>query len=288
MKTKPRQLRIEVDAGTMLSNLLEKMHNTGDKKTAEFVFDGNYLQRQKISATDIIEVAGMGEDPQTDTYQFNYIVTKPSDNDEIEQPVEKPPINKTISIKMSGVNDKTEYDAVSECFNGNNAYQHDGYWWSICKRNYVGGGITIFTLTNPCATITEWELRHKPELEVNNPRGLLTTEPVEPTPEPKQPDIVYIAGAISGDVVANRHRFAAAKHSIMASSTNTTVLNPAELPDGLTQTQYMSICLPMVMMSTSIFMLTGWEKSKGAVAEHALAEKLGIEINYQGQHDGKL
>ncbi len=106
--------------------------------------------------------------------------------------------------------------------------------------------------------------------------------------KPKQPDIVYIAGAISGDVVANRHHFAAAKHSIMASSAKTTVLNPAELPDGLTQTQYMSICLPMVMMSTSLFMLKGWEKSEGAVAEHALAQKLKIEIVYQGEHDGKL
>ncbi len=105
---------------------------------------------------------------------------------------------------------------------------------------------------------------------------------------PKQPDIVYIAGAISGDVVANRHRFFVAKHSIMASSTNTAVLNPAELPDGLTQTQYMSICLPMVMMSTSLFMLKGWEGSEGAAAEHALAKKLKIEIFYQGEHDGKL
>ncbi|QZI92973.1 hypothetical protein SIPHO015v1_p0035 [Vibrio phage 82E32.2] len=287
MKTKPRQLRIEVDAGTTLCDLLENMHKTGDKRTAEFLFGANYLQRQRISATDIIEVKGMGEDPKTETHEFNYIVTKPSDNDEIEQSVEKPPINKTITIRI-GANDKPLIDNVMAAFVNQKAYAHAGYWWIINKRTELDRVLTEFTLTNPCATISEWELRHKPEPESNKPRGLLTTEPVEPAPEHKQKDIVYIAGAISGDVVANQHRFAAAKHNILASSTNVAVLNPAELPDGLTQTQYMSICLPMVMMSTSVFMLKGWEKSEGAVAEHALAKKLKIEINYQGEHDGKL
>lgn len=33
--------------------------------------------------------------------------------------------------------------------------------------------------------------------------------------------------------------------------------------------------------STSIFMLRGWEKSKGAIAEKALAEALGLKVWYQ-------
>lgn len=58
-------------------------------------------------------------------------------------------------------------------------------------------------------------------------------------------------------------------------------LNPATLPDGLSQREYMDICLAMLRCADAIHMLHGWQESDGAVAEHAMAKKLGIKISYQ-------
>ncbi len=57
-----------------------------------------------------------------------------------------------------------------------------------------------------------------------------------------------------------------------------TPLNPATLPDGLTQAQYMDICFAMIRAADGIHLLKGWEKSKGALAELAYAEKLELAI----------
>lgn len=60
-------------------------------------------------------------------------------------------------------------------------------------------------------------------------------------------------------------------------------LNPAILPDGLSQAEYMDICLSMLRCANAIYLLNGWESSLGAVAERALAEKLGLTIMLQGE-----
>ena len=62
-----------------------------------------------------------------------------------------------------------------------------------------------------------------------------------------------------------------------------TPLNPAILPDGLTQAQYMDICFAMIRAADAIYLLKGWQESKGAKAELAYAEKLGLEIYTQGE-----
>ncbi|KAA1141783.1 DUF4406 domain-containing protein, partial [Citrobacter portucalensis] len=59
------------------------------------------------------------------------------------------------------------------------------------------------------------------------------------------------------------------------------VRHPAILPDGLEQAEYMDICFAMLRCADGIFLLDGWQQSAGAKAEHALAEKLGLEIQYQ-------
>jgi hypothetical protein len=89
----------------------------------------------------------------------------------------------------------------------------------------------------------------------------------------------YLSGPMTGYENFNRESFNLAAKLLAEDGFN--VLNPATLPDGLTQTQYMSICQPMVMASTHIYMLKGWMKSNGAVAEHALARKLSLEIIYE-------
>lgn len=89
----------------------------------------------------------------------------------------------------------------------------------------------------------------------------------------------YIAGPMTGYENFNRDAFfseAQKQHNL-----GHVVLNPAILPDGLSQADYMQIDLQMVMVAERIVMLRGWEKSEGAIAEHALATKLGHEIVYK-------
>lgn len=87
---------------------------------------------------------------------------------------------------------------------------------------------------------------------------------------------IYVAGPMSGLPEYNRPAFfAEAKRQ---AAMGYVVLNPATLPDGLTQAEYMSICLPMVMAADAIVMLPGWERSAGATAERFLAIKLRKEV----------
>lgn len=92
---------------------------------------------------------------------------------------------------------------------------------------------------------------------------------------------IYIAGPMTGLVEFNRpaFMFTAAK----LTGRGHVALNPAVPPDGLTQAQYMDICLAMLRCAHAIYLLDGWENSAGARAEKALAEKLRLEIIYQSE-----
>lgn len=100
--------------------------------------------------------------------------------------------------------------------------------------------------------------------------------------------IIYVAGPMSGIKDFNRPLFnmVAAELSDQGHS----VLNPAILPDGLSQGQYMQICLPMVAVADELVMLPGWEQSEGAYIEFCLAKKssktireLGGQVLHQGE-----
>lgn len=90
---------------------------------------------------------------------------------------------------------------------------------------------------------------------------------------------VYIAGPMTGLPNFNRKAFNDA--AMMIAENKHVALNPAVLPDGLTQAEYMDICLAMLRCADAIYMLEGWEHSAGARAENALAEKLEMEIIFQ-------
>lgn len=90
---------------------------------------------------------------------------------------------------------------------------------------------------------------------------------------------VYIAGPMSGLPDFNRAAFNHAH--VFLGARGYVVLNPALLPDRLTQKEYMDICLAMIRCADAIYMLEGWEHSAGARAENALAEKLEMEIIFQ-------
>ena len=88
--------------------------------------------------------------------------------------------------------------------------------------------------------------------------------------------IIYVAGPMSGIKDHNRPLFNRA--AIELTEQGHSVLNPATLPDGLSQGQYMQICLPMVAVAHELVMLPGWEQSDGAYIEFLLAMKSGKTI----------
>ncbi|HGC0715716.1 TPA: DUF4406 domain-containing protein [Escherichia coli] len=90
---------------------------------------------------------------------------------------------------------------------------------------------------------------------------------------------IYIAGPMTGYPDYNRAAFNAKASELMAEGH--IVLNPAVLPGGLCQSEYMDICLAMVRSADAIYLLNRWEESVGARAEHALAEKLGLTVIYE-------
>ncbi len=87
---------------------------------------------------------------------------------------------------------------------------------------------------------------------------------------------VYIAGPMSGLPGCNRQAFN--QVAVVLTLGGHVPLNPAVLPDGLTQADYMAIGMTMLQRAEAIYLLDGWQTSAGARAEFALAEKLGLTV----------
>ncbi|MGU5756794.1 DUF4406 domain-containing protein [Aeromonas caviae] len=92
----------------------------------------------------------------------------------------------------------------------------------------------------------------------------------------QQRKIVYIAGPRSGVLEYNTPAFN--DEALNQQQKGHVVLNPATLPDGLTQQQYMQLCCPMVMMADEVIMLPAWIDSQRATAEFNLAMECGKVI----------
>lgn len=86
---------------------------------------------------------------------------------------------------------------------------------------------------------------------------------------------IYIAGPMTGHENFNRDAF----NKVAARLTNRghVVLNPATLPDGLSEAEYMDISLAMVRAADGVFLLPGWKASAGATAEYHYAYKLEMK-----------
>lgn len=84
---------------------------------------------------------------------------------------------------------------------------------------------------------------------------------------------------ISGPITHNpgyRQEFEYAKQQLEAEGY--IVLNPATLPGGMTNLDYMRITLPMLLSADVVFFLPGWTASEGANIERMLSMYCGIEI----------
>lgn len=92
---------------------------------------------------------------------------------------------------------------------------------------------------------------------------------------------VYVAGPCSGIEDLNYAAFHAEAKRLRGEGY--TVLNPAENPEPPCKSWagYMRMAIAQVVQCECVFMLVGWENSRGARLEHKIAQELGLTIAYQ-------
>lgn len=83
---------------------------------------------------------------------------------------------------------------------------------------------------------------------------------------------IYIAGKIAGDK-RYRAKFREAAKTLEAAGH--VVLNPATLPDGLEQADYMRIRLAMLDTADLAVFLPDYQESKGAMVEWGYCQRIG-------------
>ena len=91
----------------------------------------------------------------------------------------------------------------------------------------------------------------------------------------RKPLKVFLSGPISSRMETYKAEFDDAARIV--SEAGHLPLNPATLPIGMENRDYMRICLAMLDSADLLLQLPGWGKSAGAIAERTLAMKIGVE-----------
>lgn len=90
---------------------------------------------------------------------------------------------------------------------------------------------------------------------------------------------VYISGPITG-IKNYPERFERVENELIHQGVE--VINPAKvnanLPESTTWEEYMRISLCMLSMCDGIYMMEGWQQSRGANLEYAYAKGMGITV----------
>lgn len=91
---------------------------------------------------------------------------------------------------------------------------------------------------------------------------------------------VYISGKIT-DNLHYKEDFARAEQFIKSKGYKP--LNPAKIGLDLSYEEYMQLDFKLIEMADCIYMLKGWQDSKGATAELTYAKALNKKIKYEGK-----
>lgn len=91
---------------------------------------------------------------------------------------------------------------------------------------------------------------------------------------------IYIAGPMTGLPELNFPAFHAAAAALREQGL--TVINPAEInPDvGADWIDCMRADIQQLVTCDGIYLLPGWEKSRGAKLEHHIADALGMDVSF--------
>lgn len=93
---------------------------------------------------------------------------------------------------------------------------------------------------------------------------------------------IYISGPITG-TVGYMERFKKIEDRMTASGI--VAINPArvnaQLPETLTHAEYMKTSIAMLDMCEAIYMMEGWQQSKGCTIEFEYAYEHGISIYFE-------
>lgn len=90
---------------------------------------------------------------------------------------------------------------------------------------------------------------------------------------------IYLAGKITGDP-DYRKKFEAAADYVRSQRPDAVILNPAVLPEGLDEQDYMTITSQMLAAADEVMCLADWEDSEGAKVEVKLAGRIGKRIGF--------
>mgnify|MGYP002515514060 CR=1 FL=1 len=86
---------------------------------------------------------------------------------------------------------------------------------------------------------------------------------------------IYIAGRINGNP---DYKAEFKETKAVLQEAGHTVLNPAELPEGMKPADYMRICFAMLESADVVLFQRGWEVSKGAKLEYDYARYIGKDV----------
>ncbi len=100
---------------------------------------------------------------------------------------------------------------------------------------------------------------------------------------------IYIAGPMTEKPDLNAREFLRVELKLNCEKAYEMVYNPSGIKDVFCWNEntdlrtIAKVLLEALTRCTHIYMLRGWEQSKGATAEHAVAKWIGLEIIYQGE-----
>lgn len=96
--------------------------------------------------------------------------------------------------------------------------------------------------------------------------------------------VIYISGPMTGLPGKNFPRFFEVEKELKAKGIN--CINPAKLEEDPNDPYEEILKVDLIHMleyATGLYMLKGWEKSRGALVEWAIAKALNWDIYYEGQ-----